>query len=304
MRRLYYCDNHTFELPQGHKFPVAKYRMVRDRLEATGLFQLEPAPFAGVSDIVLAHDAGYCRRFLEGTLDRAAMRRIGFPWSEGLVARTLASVGGTVAAGEAALATGWCGNLAGGTHHAFRGEGSGFCVFNDMAVAVQALRARGLARRAAILDLDVHQGDGTAEIFAADEDVLTVSMHGEKNFPFRKRLSRIDIALPDGTADVEYLALLEPLLAQVVGFQPDIVFFQSGVDALASDTLGRLSLSMQGLAQRDRMVFSAMCSASVPLVIVLGGGYSRPIERTAEAHAQTFVAAAELLSPVVNGSAR
>ena len=304
MRRLYFCDQHAFELPRGHKFPVAKYRMVRDRLSGTGLFHFQPAPFADVSDIGLAHDGEYCRRFLDGTLDRAAMRRIGFPWSQGLVMRTLASVGGTIAAGEDALAKGWGGNLAGGTHHAFRAEGSGFCVFNDMAVAVQALRAKGVVRRAAILDLDVHQGDGTAAIFAEDADVLTISMHGEKNFPFRKRPSRIDIALRDGTGDTEYLGHLEPALARMIEFRADILFFQSGVDALESDTLGRLSISMEGLALRDRMVIDAARSASLPLVIVLGGGYSSPIGLTAEAHAQTFIAAASLFSAAVSEPAR
>lgn len=192
---------------------------------------------------------------------------------------------------EQAFAHGWGGNLAGGTHHAFRGEGSGFCVFNDMAVAIEWLRAQGCIRRAAVVDCDVHQGDGTAQIFAEDPDVLTISLHGEKNFPFRKQKSVVDVALPDGTGDDEFLAALAGVLPRVAEHRPDIVFYQSGVDGLECDALGRLSLTLEGLAERDRMVIECVRRIAVPLVIVLGGGYSRPIEATAEAHAQTFVTA-------------
>ena len=174
------------------------------------------------------------------------MRRIGFPWSPELVRRTLASVGGTLAASRDAMACGFGGNLAGGTHHAFRGEGSGFCVFNDLAVAILALRRDGLAARAAVVDLDVHQGDGTAAIFQDDPAVLTLSMHGEHNFPFRKQRSRIDIALADGTGDDEYLRRLRQVLPAVTDFRPDVIFYQSGVDGLAGDRLGRLSLTHGG----------------------------------------------------------
>jgi acetoin utilization deacetylase AcuC-like enzyme len=253
------------------------------------LYTFEPAPLADPSLIRLAHDAAYVAGILDGTVDPRIMRRIGFPWSPQLVSRTLASVGGTLAATADALATGFGGNLAGGTHHAFAAEGSGFCVFNDLAVAI---RAHGL--RAAVIDLDVHQGDGTASIFANDDEVLTFSMHGENNFPFRKQCSRIDIALPDGTGNDEYLARLAAALPLVRDFSPAAVFYQSGVDALAGDRLGRLALTHAGLEERDRIVFRFAREHGFPIVVTLGGGYSEPIERTVEAHANTFRAVAAL----------
>jgi acetoin utilization deacetylase AcuC-like enzyme len=293
-RRLFYCDYHRFPLPAGHRFPVEKYALVRGMLAADGFFALEPAPLAGAGTIELAHDAAYVRGFLEGALGAQAMRRIGFPWSEGLVRRTLASVGGTLEAAAEAMDGGFGGNLAGGTHHAFRGEGSGFCVFNDIAVAALWLRDGGRAARAAVVDLDVHQGDGTARIFRDDDRVLTVSIHGRNNFPFRKERSRVDVDLPDGTGDPEYLAALEAVLPEVFAFRPEVVFYQSGVDALAGDRLGRLALSHEGLRARDRMVFEGCRAAGVPVVATLGGGYAEPIVRTAEAHANTFRMAAEV----------
>lgn len=293
-RRLFYCDHHGFPLPAGHRFPVAKYRMTRDLLAADGFYSFEEAPLADPEVIALAHEPEYVEAFLKGALDPQAARRIGFPWSPGLVRRTLASVGGTLAAARDALRGGLGGNLAGGTHHASRGEGSGFCVFNDLAVAALWLRREGLARRAAMVDLDVHQGDGTALIFRDDPEVLTVSVHGENNFPFRKQRSRIDVPLPDGTGDGEYLRTLERVLPEVVAFSPGVVFYQSGVDPLQGDKLGRLALTHAGLRERDRLVIEACYAAGVPLVITLGGGYADPIERTAEAHANTFRVAAEL----------
>ena len=206
--------------------------------------------------------------------------------------RTLASVGSTVAAAHDALRVGRGGGLAGGTHHAFRAEGSGFCVFNDIAVAIAALQAEGLIRRAAVLDLDVHQGDGTAKIFEEDSEVLTISVHGRNNFPFRKQISRIDIDLPDGAGDEEFLGAVARVVPKALDFQPDVVFFQSGVDGLGSDKLGRLRLTHNGLRRRDEIVFSALHRADIPCVVTLGGGYSEPIELTVEAHANTFRAAA------------
>lgn len=303
MFRLFYCDHYAIPLPEGHKFPMAKYRMVRDRLRETGLFEFECAPLADAETVALIHDRDYVRRFIAGGLAPAAVRRIGFPWSDGLVRRTLASVGGTMSACGDALVKGWGGNLAGGTHHASRAEGAGFCVFNDMAVTIAWLRAAGRIRRAAIIDCDVHQGDGTALIFADDPAVFTLSLHGEKNFPFRKQRSRADVALPDGTGDEEYLRTLASCLPAVFAFAPEIVFYQAGVDPLAADTLGRLSLTAGGLAARDRLVLETARSAGVPVVIVLGGGYAKPIELTAAAHAQTFVTAATLYAPGSSSSA-
>jgi acetoin utilization deacetylase AcuC-like enzyme len=293
--RLFYCDHYAIPLPDGHKFPMRKYAMVRDRLALDGVYRFEQAAFADPAVIRLAHDPRYVDRFLEGTLDPSIVRRIGFPWSEGLVRRTLASVGGSLAAAEDAMQYGWGGNLAGGTHHAFHAEGAGFCVFNDIAVIIQWLRAQGRVRRVAVVDLDVHQGDGTAQIFEHDPDVLTFSMHGKHNFPFRKQRSKLDIELANGTGDEEYLDLLSHALPRVFAFGPDLVIFQSGVDGLETDSLGKLSLTMAGLGRRDRMVLTAVRDYGAPLVITLGGGYSVPLEATADAHANTFRAAAEIL---------
>ena len=292
-RRLYYCDHHAFPLPAGHKFPVGKYALLREILAADARYRFVEAPFAAAETIALAHDAGYVRRFLEGSIDPQIMRRIGFPWSEALVRRTLASVGGTLAAARDALDTGFGGNLAGGTHHAFHDAGSGFCVFNDAAVAIRSLRVR-----AAVIDLDVHQGDGTAAIFDGDPGVLTLSMHGRNNFPFRKQRSRIDVDLADGAGDGEYLAALAGVLPRVAGFAPAIAFYQSGVDALAGDKLGRLSLTHEGLKRRDRMVMEMCRDAGIPLAVTLGGGYADPIRLTAEAHANTFRVAAEVFGGI------
>ena len=293
-RRLFYCDHYAIPLPPGHKFPMTKYRLVRDLLAQDGFFDFECAPKADPGVIELAHDQTYVRDFLNGTLSTAAIRRIGFPWSNGLVNRTLASVGGTMQATLDAFSRGWGGNLAGGTHHAFRGEGSGFCVFNDIAVSVEWLRRDGRIRRAAILDLDVHQGDGTAQIFEHDPDVLTVSLHCRSNFPFRKQRSKVDVDLDDRLGDEEYLRALDQVLPRVFAFDPQILYYQSGVDPLSSDSLGKLALTHAGLKERDRRVMAAACAHRIPLVVTLGGGYSIPIELTAEAHANTFRTAREI----------
>jgi acetoin utilization deacetylase AcuC-like enzyme len=294
LRPLFYCDHHEIPLPPGHKFPIRKYRILRELLAQSQRFtflQAEPAPLEAIER---AHDVSYVRGFVAGTLPPTVMRRIGFPWSEGLVRRTLASVGGTLAASRCALDRRWGGNLAGGTHHAFRAEGSGFCVFNDIAVAILLLRSDAGIVRTAVIDLDVHQGDGTASLFESDPNVMTVSVHGKNNFPFRKQRSKLDIELPDGTTDGEYLEEVARILPRVLEFEPQVIFYQSGVDALASDRLGRLSLTLDGLARRDRMVLSACRDFGAPFVITLGGGYSDPIEVTAEAHANTFRLAAEI----------
>lgn len=274
---------------------MRKYAMARERLRAADIFDFVEAPFASTQAIELAHHPDYVRGFLAGTLDRGIVRRIGFPWSEGLVRRTLASVGGSLAAAADAIERGWGGNLAGGTHHAFPREGSGFCVFNDIAVVIRYLRAEGRIRRAAVIDLDVHQGDGTALIFQDDADVFTFSMHARNNFPFRKQQSRIDIGLPDGSRDEEYLRELESALPRAFEFAPGVVIYQSGVDGLACDSLGRLSLSIEGLCERDRQVFTACRQAGVPVLVTLGGGYSDPLDDTVLAHANTYLMAESIL---------
>ena len=294
-RRLFYTDHYTLPLPEGHRFPIQKYRLVREALERDGFFEFAPAPLAKPEVIALAHEPSYVEGFLRGELAPQTMRRIGFPWSPELVKRTLGSVGGTLSASMDALDTGWGGTLAGGTHHAFRGEGSGFCVFNDIAVAILWLRSKGMAQRSAVIDLDVHQGDGTAQIFETDDNVLTTSVHCRANFPFLKRRSKIDVELDDATADEEYLGVVDALLPRVAEFKPEIVFYQSGVDALATDALGRLSLSHAGLKERDRRVCEFAKAQRIPLVITMGGGYSKPIEHTALAHANTFRVAAQVL---------
>jgi acetoin utilization deacetylase AcuC-like enzyme len=284
-RTLFYTHHHTIPLPPGHKFPIDKYRLLYELLNAEKRFVLQPAPLADQATVELVHDREYVSAFMRGELDAAATRRIGFP------------------ATREALTAGWGGNLAGGTHHAFRGHGSGFCVFNDIAVAIRWLSAThefaGNPRpvgRAAVIDLDVHQGDGTAHIFQDDPNVLTISLHCKNNFPLQKQRSKIDVELEAGTGDQEYLDALEKVLPRLVEFAPGIVFYQAGVDALKSDTLGRLSLTPEGLKKRDRRVIETVRELGAPLVITMGGGYSSPIARTAEAHANTFRMAEKILS--------
>ncbi len=303
---LYYCDQYDIPLPYGHKFPLSKYRLLREALtaKAPDEFDLQPAPAIEREDLLRIHDPHYVDSFLTGSIEPQKMRRIGFPWSPGLVERSLASVGGTLAATRAVLWNGLAGTLAGGTHHAFRAEGSGFCVFNDMAVASAWVMAHTAILRIAIVDLDVHQGDGTASIFQGDSRIFSLSLHGAHNFPFRKQRSSLDIEFPDGTSDEEYLAALDQALPEVWRFQPELVFFQSGVDGLASDQLGRLRLTGAGLAARDHMVIGAMVDREIPLVITLGGGYSRPIQATVEAHEQTFRIAASYLQSETAGTAK
>ncbi len=292
---LFYTDHHVPELPPGHRFPMSKYRLLRERLMAADEFAFEPAPLATADLIEIAHDPDYVRDFLDGRLSDQAMRRIGFPWSRSMVDRTRASVGGTLAASRRALELGWGGTLAGGTHHAFYAEGSGYCIFNDHVVAIKTLRHEGRIRRAAVIDLDVHQGDGTALLLAEDPLSYTFSAHGRLNFPFRKQRSSLDIEFEDGTGDEDYLARVAEALPAVFAFEPDIVFYQSGVDALETDVLGRLALTPAGMAARDSLVFDWIRKTSVPFVITLGGGYSNPIEHTVDAHEATFRMAAERL---------
>jgi len=293
--RVFYTDHHVVELPDGHRFPMHKYaRLRRELVERRVLLEseLESAPAAPPEALLAVHDESYVRGFLAGELDRKVMQRIGFPWSPSLVARTLASAGGTLAASHAALEAGFAGVLAGGTHHAYRAEGSGFCVFNDLAIAAVDLLARGAAQRVLIVDLDVHQGDGTASIFADESRVFTFSMHGERNFPLRKQVSDLDVPLPDGTGDAQFLELLdEHLQAALERSRPQFVLYQGGVDPLAQDKLGRLALTHAGLAERDQRVFRFARERGLPLVATLGGGYADPIDPTIEAHLNTYRAA-------------
>ena len=296
--RFYYPDTPDLPLPPEHRFPRGKYRLLKARLERDGTLigaSLEAAPMAALDDIGRAHAARYVAAVLDGTLDARAQRRIGLPWSEVMAVRARVVVGGALAAARAALRDGLSGQLAGGTHHAHADFGSGFCVFNDLAVTALTLLAEGTVQRIAILDLDVHQGDGNAAILRGVPGVLVASVHGEKNFPFRKVASDIDVALPDGTGDEAYCAALAPVLEQVAAFRPDLLLFLSGADPLASDRLGRLALTFQGLVARDRQVLGMARRLGIPVSIAIGGGYADPISDTVEVYANTFRAAREVL---------
>jgi acetoin utilization deacetylase AcuC-like enzyme len=244
--RAFFCDTYEVPLPAGHRFPMAKYRLLRERLLSEGVLhasELEQSDLVDRASLLLAHTPEYVDAVFSGGLSAAEQRALGFTWSEALLARSRASVFGTVAAARAALRDGIAGNLAGGTHHAHADRGSGFCVFNDLAVAARALQREGEIGRAVVVDLDVHQGDGTAAIFAGDESVFTFSMHGAKNFPFRKQRSSLDVELPDGCDDAGYLAALERHLPDALDrARADLAFFQAGVDPLRHDALGRLGL--------------------------------------------------------------
>lgn len=288
--RLVYTENmHSLVLPPGHKFPLRKYDRIHAALAAEHHDKLMLGAMASVEDVLLVHDAAYVRAVREGTLDASAVRRLGFPWSDSLVTRSMRSVGGTLAALSWAVAHGAGGHIAGGTHHAFRDRGEGFCVFNDIAVAVHVARRDHGLTRAAIVDLDVHQGNGTASIFAGDPNVFTASLHAARNYPFKKETSSLDVALPDGCEDDAYLAALAPALEQVAAHRPEILFYQSGVDCLRGDRLGRMALTHEGLARRDGAVFALAKRLGVPIVTTLGGGYGHDIESSVRAHVSVFM---------------
>jgi len=296
--RAWYSDHFELRLPRGHRFPMHKYARLRERLVAEGVLasgELFPAARARVEDVLAVHAPEYVHAFLAGGLPRAAVQRIGFPWSRALVARSLASVGGTVAAAEAALDDGLAGALAGGTHHAHRDFGSGYCVFNDLAIAARRLLERRALARVLVFDVDVHQGDGTAAIFEHESRVTTCSIHGARNFPGRKRTSDVDVALPDGTGDEEYLDALDEALERALELaRPELVLYQGGVDVLAQDRLGRLSLSLAGVRERDRRALLAFRRAGIPVALTLGGGYAEPVDASLEAHLGTWRVALDL----------
>ena len=290
--RVFFADHHELPLPAGHRFPIRKYRMLRERLiseEILSAEELFEAPLVERSRLVAVHDPSYVEAVFSGSLDRRAVGRMGFPWSEGLVRRSCASVGGTLAAARAALEDGISGTLAGGTHHALRDAGAGYCVFNDLAVTARALIDDGLVERVLVLDLDVHQGDGTAAIFAGDERVFTCSVHGARNFPARKTESDLDIPLPDDTGDRAYLEAVEHALeASLARSNPDILLYQAGVDPLVDDRLGRLAVSSEALFERDRLVLERSGAEGLPVALTMGGGYADPIDLTVDAHVGTY----------------
>lgn len=298
--RCFYSDTFVLPLPEGHRFPMAKYAALRARLVAEGIVEpteLLEAPRAAWEDIRLVHTAEYVDAVAHGTLPREAQRRIGFPWSPEMVERSRRSVGATIAAARAALQDGRAANLAGGTHHAFAHRGEGFCVFNDVAVAARVLQRDGAVRRVAVVDCDVHQGNGTAAIFGDDASVFTLSIHGAKNYPFTKEQSDLDVALDDGTGDDEYLAALMPALDRALATRPDIVFYLAGADPYEGDRLGRLQLTIDGLRRRDEMVYARCEAAGVPVAITMSGGYAPEVDVIVSIHVNTIRAAVCCTSP-------
>ena len=289
--KVFYSPNYYADIGDNHVFPIRKFELVRDRLLREGTLQpedlLEPTP-ASVSDVLLVHTDDYVTRLQAGQLRPQEIRRLGLPWSESLVKRSFYAVGGTIAAAREALAVGVGCNLAGGTHHSFADRGEGFCVLNDVAIAIRTLQRDELIRRSAIVDCDVHQGNGTATIFANDPSVFTFSMHGGKNYPLFKAQSNLDVELDDGTTDEPYLAALKKHLESVFAHQPDIVFYLGGADPFAGDKLGRLSLSIEGLKQRDELVLRGCYDRQIPVVTVMAGGYGEAIDDTVEIHCNTI----------------
>lgn len=300
MLKIAYHHLYAHPLPAGHRFPMLKYELIPAQLLHEGtikeanLFAPEPLD---EETILATHDAEYWKQLRDLTLPLKEQRRIGFPLTAQLVEREIRIAQGTIDGARFAQQYGVAFNVAGGTHHAGSNWGEGFCLLNDQAIAANNLLNKDLAKRILIIDLDVHQGNGTAEIFANEPRVFTFSMHGEKNFPFRKEQSDLDIPLADGTADEEFLSKLQTALAQVFGkHQPDFVFYLSGVDVLASDKLGKLALSKQACQQRDQLVFETCIKHQVPVQVSMGGGYSEDIKVIVDAHCNTFRLAADLFS--------
>lgn len=290
--KLFYTDHFELPLPETHRFPMDKYRQLRQRVVESDHHRNDAllVPFAATDEqLSLCHDPEYVQRVVTGTLTPAEIRRIGFPWSPKMVERSRRSTGATIAASRAALEDGVSANLAGGTHHAFSGAGEGYCVFNDAAVAVRTLQHEGKIRRAVVIDLDVHQGNGTASILAGDDSAFTLSIHGIKNFPLRKVDSNLDIALPDGTDDSEYATALATALQQVHANGPfDLAVYLAGADPFENDRLGRLSLTKAGLARRDEFVIRWCRNQNLPVAIAMAGGYAPDINDIVDIHAKTL----------------
>jgi len=305
--KAFYADNFVLPLPAGHRFPMGKYKLLRERLiKELPAVQMQQAPAASDGELALVHTPAYIDAITCGTLAASAQREIGFPWSAGMAERARRSAGATVAAARIALGLvagarpeGIAANLAGGTHHAYADKGSGFCVFNDTAVAARLMqtewsRQHRQALQVAVIDLDVHQGNGTASIFAGDPSVFTLSLHGEKNFPFRKEDSCLDVELPDGCLDAPYLQALEQALDEIERrFSPGLVLYLAGADPFEGDRLGRLALSFDGLEARDRRVFDWAWQRRIPLAFSMAGGYGVNIDETVQLQMNTYRVALE-----------
>lgn len=297
--KAFYSDRFVLPLPSGHRFPMQKYYLLRERVQAElPSVALNEAPVAADSELARVHAADYIERVVTGALDAREQREIGFPWSPEMVERSRRSVGATIAACHAASQDGFAANLAGGTHHSYGSHGAGFCVFNDAAVAARALQAEALQRgehkpHIAIVDLDVHQGNGTAAIFQDDPSVFTLSLHGTSNYPFSKEIGDLDVALPDGCGDNAYIKALEGGLSTMFDrFEPAMLIYLAGADPHVDDRLGRLALSVDGLARRDSLVFSAATERDLPVAITIAGGYGHDINVTVDIHLQTIQLAA------------
>ena len=294
-----FAPNYAHPLPAGHRFPMLKYELLPEQLLREGT--ASPADFfvaapPAAADVLRVHEAGYYERLRLGQLTRQEERATGFPWSAALFEREVTILGGTIEAARLALVHGVAFNIAGGTHHAFRTRGEGFCLLNDQAAAAAWLLAHEpTVGQVLIVDLDVHQGNGTAAIFQPEPRVFTFSMHGARNYPARKEASNLDLALPDGTDDAQYLQLLAGTLPRLLDeVQPDFVFYLAGVDVLATDKLGHLALTRGGCRQRDELVLGLCHRHHLPVVVCMGGGYSERIADIVEAHANTFRVAAGL----------
>jgi len=300
--KAFYSDHFVLPLPEGHRFPMAKYAqlkgLIRSELSAIDLLE---APRASDGELALVHDPAYISALVTGTVSAAGMREIGFPWSPAMVERSRRSTGATIAAASIAFEEGICGNLAGGTHHAYAGQGGGFCVFNDAAVAARLMQAEWARKNPAskslgvlIIDLDVHQGNGTASIFQGDPSVFTLSLHGAKNYPFRKETSDLDVPLADGCSDEDYLGSLEDALTEASArFDPGLVIYLAGADPHEGDRLGRLGLSYEGLMARDHRVFDWCLQKGIPAAFVMAGGYGHNIQTTLEVQMNTYRVALE-----------
>jgi acetoin utilization deacetylase AcuC-like enzyme len=301
-----YTPRYYADIGEGHVFPIRKFELVRDRLLREGTLRqtdiVEPQP-APLSDVLLVHTEDYVTRLRAGTLTPRELRRLGLPWSKALVRRSFLAAGGTINAARWALTQGVGSNLAGGTHHAFPDRGEGFCVLNDVAIAIRSLRRDRLIERAAIVDCDVHQGNGTAAIFEDDESVFTFSMHGAKNYPLFKERSSLDVELPDGTGDAAYLETLSEHLPRVFAHAPDIIFYLGGADPYVKDKLGRLALTVEGLRERDRLVLSECRARNVAVATTMSGGYATEIIDTVEIHCNTIRAARAVFDSAVASEA-
>src|ERR671920_2116946 len=300
--KVFYSDHFVLPLPKDHRFPMIKYSMLRERVARDGICGpgelLTPRAVAD-QEILRAHAADYLKRVGSGKLTQKEVRRIGFPWSEKMVERSRRASGGTLGACLAALDEGFAANLAGGTHHAFSDRGEGYCVFNDSAIAARAVQAAGLVERVVVIDTDVHQGNGTAEILRGDATVFTFSIHGAKNFPFHKEESDLDAPLPDGADDTEFLATLEAGLETALdAADAGLAIYLAGADPFEGDRLGRLSVTKAGLAERDRLVLETCRDLEIPVAITMAGGYARNVEDTVDVHFQSIRRAADLLGTI------